>query len=255
MKVSIIGGGGLVGSCAAYALQCGGVVREIALLDLNAELAAGHALDLMHGSASVADQTIVSGGYEQVTDSDLICITAGLRRKPEESRLDLINRNVDLFLSILADIQRAGCKGSALILVVSNPVDVLTYLAATRLDLPVGQVIQIHSLFSEVLHEGQTYLAVVRKTMRKLADTQIVVGDMVRFRPTDQLDEIGRPEAVIEQALERKTVLTRATSFKGHESHPIVANADQLLIVASIRNPVPKWGLIDRMLIAAEAGG
>ena len=50
MKVSIIGGGGLVGSCAAYALQCGGLVREIALIDLNANLAAGHALDLMHGA-------------------------------------------------------------------------------------------------------------------------------------------------------------------------------------------------------------
>jgi L-lactate dehydrogenase len=115
MKVSIIGGGGLVGSCAAYALQCGGIVREIALLDVNANLAAGHALDLMHGSPSIADQILSSGGYEHVPDSDVICITAGLRRKPEESRLDLINRNTDLFSSILVEIQPgrypdfAGC--------------------------------------------------------------------------------------------------------------------------------------------------
>ena len=99
MKVSIIGGGGLVGSCAAYALQCGGVVKEIHLLDVNADLAAGHALDLMHGSPSVADQKIRSGSYELIPQSDLICITAGLRRKPDESRLDLINRNTDLFVS------------------------------------------------------------------------------------------------------------------------------------------------------------
>src|SRR3954464_8182947 len=88
MKVSIIGGGGLVGSSAAFALQCGGVVREIALLDLNQDLASGQALDVLHGSPSTADQIISCGSYEHVPDSDVICITAGLRRKPDESRLD-----------------------------------------------------------------------------------------------------------------------------------------------------------------------
>lgn len=140
MKISIIGGGGLVGSCAGYALQCGGVVREIAMLDVNQEAAVGHALDLMHGSPSTADQRIVGGGYEHIADSDLICITAGLRRKPDESRLDLINRNTDLFLSILQEMKAAGPKPSAIVLVVSNPVDILTYLAAQILDLPASQV-------------------------------------------------------------------------------------------------------------------
>ena len=141
MKVSIIGGGGLVGSCAAFALQTGGIVKEIALLDLNADLAAGQALDLWHGSPSVANQKITSGGYEHIPDSDVICITAGLRRKPDESRLDLINRNVDLFTKILDSVKQAGPKQSAIVMVVSNPVDVLTYLAADRLGLPKTQVI------------------------------------------------------------------------------------------------------------------
>jgi L-lactate dehydrogenase len=141
MKISIIGGGGLVGSCAAYALQCGGLAREIALLDVNAELAVGHALDLQHGGPSVADQMIVGGGYEHIATSDVICITAGLRRKPDESRLDLINRNTDLFLGILADIKLGKPKKDAVVLVVSNPVDILTYLAADRLELPKSQVI------------------------------------------------------------------------------------------------------------------
>ena len=141
MKVSIIGGGGLVGSCTAFALQMGQVVREIALIDANAELAGGQALDLLHGASLMADQVISSGGYEQIPSTDLICITAGLRRKPDESRLDLINRNVDLFLSILSEISKAGYKKDATIVVVSNPVDVLTYLAAERLDLPPAQVI------------------------------------------------------------------------------------------------------------------
>ena len=141
MKVSIIGGGGLVGSCAAFALQTGKVVREIALLDLNQDLAAGQALDLMHGGPSTADQVITSGSYEHVADSDVICITAGLRRKADESRLDLINRNVDLFMTILDQVKAAGLKRDAIVFVVSNPVDVLTYLAAKRLDLPCSQVI------------------------------------------------------------------------------------------------------------------
>jgi L-lactate dehydrogenase len=141
MKVSIIGGGGLVGSNAAFALQCGGVVREIALIDLNQDMAAGQALDLMHGSPSTADQIISSGSYEQIPDTDVICITAGLRRKPDESRLDLINRNTDLFLGILDDVVQAGLKQDAIVFVVSNPVDVLTYVAADRLGLPHSQVI------------------------------------------------------------------------------------------------------------------
>ena len=141
MKVSIIGGGGLVGSCAAFALQCGGVAKQIALLDVNQELAVGQALDLQHGGPSVADQVISGGGYEHIADSDVICITAGLRRKPDESRLDLINRNTDLFVQILDDVKAAGPKPSAIAVVVSNPVDILTYVAAQKLGLPVDQVI------------------------------------------------------------------------------------------------------------------
>jgi L-lactate dehydrogenase len=141
MKVSIIGGGGLVGSSAAFALQCGGIAREIALLDVNQELAEGQALDLLHGASSTADQVISSGSYEHVPDSDIICITAGLRRKPDESRLDLISRNTDLFMSILDSVRQVGPKPSAIVFVVSNPVDILTYVAAKRLDLPSSQVI------------------------------------------------------------------------------------------------------------------
>ena len=141
MKVSIIGGGGLVGSCTGFALQACGVVREIALIDANAAAAEGHALDLLHGGPLLSDQVIVAGGYEQIPTSDIICITAGLRRKPDESRLDLINRNTDLFLSILSEVQKVGHKPGAIVFVVSNPVDILTYIAAKRLKLPATQVI------------------------------------------------------------------------------------------------------------------
>lgn len=141
MKVSIIGGGGLVGSCAGFALQCGGVAREIAMLDVNEKLAAGQALDLQHGGPSTADQIITSGSYEHIPTSDVVCITAGLRRKPEETRLDLINRNTDLFVQILQQVKSAGLKPTAKILVVSNPVDILTFVAAKMLGLPENQVL------------------------------------------------------------------------------------------------------------------
>src|SRR5438270_602538 len=108
MKVSIIGGGGLVGSSAAFALQCGGVVRQIDLIDLNADQVKGQALDLLHGASLAADQRIRATGYEAIPESDAVIITAGLRRKPDESRLDLINRNVELFLNILGQVSAAG---------------------------------------------------------------------------------------------------------------------------------------------------
>lgn len=141
MNVSIIGGGGLVGSCAAYALQCGGIVSQINLIDLNADLCRGQALDLLHGASLVADQRIGATSYDAIPASDLVMITAGLRRKPDESRLDLINRNVELFLGILGQVKAAGLRRDAIVVVVSNPVDVLTYLATTGLGLPPGQVI------------------------------------------------------------------------------------------------------------------
>lgn len=141
MKVSIIGGGGRVGSDAAFALQLGGIVKEIVLVDANADMAAGEALDLRHGSALTSSQTIVSGDYDAVSGSDCVVITAGLRRKPDESRLELINRNVSLFNQILDSLKGVKLNDSSTILVVSNPVDILTQLAAEAGLLPVDQVI------------------------------------------------------------------------------------------------------------------
>ena len=140
MKITIIGGGGRVGSCAAFALQCGGLVAEIQILDANKDMAEGEALDLLHGSAFAGDQKIYAGDYTRAADSDLFLITAGLRRKPDESRLDLINRNVVLFVQILDSIKSAGLRKEAHVFVVSNPVDILTQLAVQRLGLAWQQV-------------------------------------------------------------------------------------------------------------------
>lgn len=130
--------------------------------------------------------------------------------------------------------------------------------------LPEGEVVQVHSLFCHVQHDGTAYRCVVRRTLTKVGGTYVVVGDRVRFRApmasVEVADTSGRAadapaEGVIEQILPRKTVLTRADSFKGTQQHPIVANAEQMLIVVSIRQPRVKWGLVDRMIVAARSGG
>lgn len=140
MKITVIGGGGRVGSNAAFALQCGGVVSEIQLLDANQVAADGEALDLLHGAALAGDQRIYAGDYARAADSDLFVITAGLRRQPDESRLDLAKRNTALFRQILEGIRSAGLRPHAHVFVVSNPVDVLTRVAVRELGLPWRQV-------------------------------------------------------------------------------------------------------------------
>jgi L-lactate dehydrogenase len=146
MKVAIIGGGGRVGSCTAYALQLGGVVSEIILFDVVEDPVNGEALDLLHGSSLCHDQRIRAGDMDAVSKADVIVITAGARRKPDESRLDLINRNVSLFSSVMKDLKSAGLQGDSLVVIVSNPVDILTSLAIRLLDLPPKSVIGLGTL-------------------------------------------------------------------------------------------------------------
>jgi L-lactate dehydrogenase len=167
MKVTIIGGGGRVGSCAAFALQCSGLVTELQILDANQELAQGEALDLLHGSAFAGDQRIYAGDYGRAAESDLFLITAGLRRKPDESRLDLINRNVALFVQILDSLRSAGVRQQAHVVVVSNPVDILTQLAVQRLGLPRAQVYGLGTMLDSA--RFSSYIA----EELKLAPTQV----------------------------------------------------------------------------------
>lgn len=157
MKVTIIGGGGLVGSMTAFALQHGRVASSVCLVDANADLAQGQATDLLHGEALLGDQRIFAGTMKDVADSQVVVITAGLRRKPEESRLDLINRNVDLFQSILKDAKAAGLSSKSTLIVVSNPVDILTHLAVQQSGLPWQRVIGLGTMLDTARFRG--YLA------------------------------------------------------------------------------------------------
>jgi L-lactate dehydrogenase len=167
MKVSIIGGGGRVGSNAAFALQCAGIVSEIQILDANQDLAEGEALDLLHGASAIADQRIYAGDYDRAKDSDVFVITAGLRRKPDESRLDLINRNVALFSGILDSLKAAGMRQDAIVFVVSNPVDILTQLAQAKLGLPWSRVLGLGTML-----DTARFRSLIAQEL-KLAPTQV----------------------------------------------------------------------------------
>src|SRR5712691_10728444 len=167
MKITIIGGGGRVGSCAAFALQCAGLVAEIEILDANKDMADGEALDLLHGSAFAGDQRIYAGDYARAADSDIFLITAGLRRKPDESRLDLINRNVTLFVQILDSMKSTGLRRDAHVFVVSNPVDILTQLAVQRLGLPWQQVYGLGTML-----DSSRFSSFIAEEL-KLAPTQV----------------------------------------------------------------------------------
>jgi L-lactate dehydrogenase len=141
LKVAIVGGGGRVGSNAAFALQIGGIVQELAIIDANRDMADGEALDLRHGMSLSSPTRITSGGYEALNGTDIIVVTAGLRRKPDESRLDLINRNVALFKTVLDEIKNAPVSSDCILFVVTNPVDVLTHIAVKSGIFPQQRVI------------------------------------------------------------------------------------------------------------------
>jgi L-lactate dehydrogenase len=167
MKVSIIGGGGIVGCSTAFALQCGGLVSEICLIDANKDLAEGQALDLLHGATFCSNHRIFAGEMSDVANSNIVVVTAGLRRKPDESRLDLINRNVDLFLSLLDQMKAGGLRDNSYLIVVSNPVDILTHLAVQRSGLPWQRVIGLGT----VLDTARFRSLIARKL--KLPATQV----------------------------------------------------------------------------------
>ena len=141
MKIVIIGGAGRVGVAVASALQWSGVGSDLRLIDINAELAEGEALDLQHGAAGTASQNIQAGDIGAAENADFVIITAGSRRKPDESRLALVDRNVALFRAILTDLRHVPLSKHCTLVVVSNPVDILTWIAVNEFSLPPEQIV------------------------------------------------------------------------------------------------------------------
>ncbi|MBE6053243.1 MAG: L-lactate dehydrogenase [Clostridium sartagoforme] len=137
-KISIIGAGA-IGATTAFALLQKGIAREIVINDINQEKALGEVLDLMHGSALASPCNVTLGSLEDTKDSNIIIITAGVAQKPGETRLDLIDKNYNIFKSFVPTL--AKLSPNAILLVVSNPVDILAYMTYKLSGFPKERVI------------------------------------------------------------------------------------------------------------------
>jgi L-lactate dehydrogenase len=137
-KVVIIGAGA-VGSTFAYALAQSGVADEIVLTDMDQNLAQGQVLDLAHGLPFYPNVQINMGTAQDYQDAHVVVITAGSKQRPGESRLALLHRNAQIIERIMDEIQAQGSQ--AVVVMVSNPVDILTYVAQQRIKWPRGRVI------------------------------------------------------------------------------------------------------------------
>ena len=137
-KAAVIGCG-FVGSTSAFALMQSGLFSELVLVDVDHERAEGEALDIGHGMPLAKPMQIYAGDYDDAADAAVIIVTAGASQKPGETRLDLVKKNVNIFKSIMPEFAKRNCKG--VMLVVANPVDILTYVAAKYSGLPVNRVI------------------------------------------------------------------------------------------------------------------
>lgn len=137
-KAAMIGCG-LVGSSAAFALMQSGIFSEMVMIDADRARAEGEAMDISHGLPFARPIKLYAGDYDDIVDAGVIIITAGANQKPEETRLDLIHKNVEIFKSIIPEIAKRNCEG--ILLVVSNPVDILTYTALKLSGFPEHRVI------------------------------------------------------------------------------------------------------------------
>jgi len=135
----VIIGAGAVGVTSAYTLLVRGTAREIVLVDLDRERLEGEAADLSHGVAFAPRTEVRAGDYDDCTDAAVVIVTAGAKQKPGESRLDLLSRNATICRSIIGEV--VSRTSDAVIVVVTNPVDVLTYVAQKASGLPPSQVI------------------------------------------------------------------------------------------------------------------
>ncbi len=137
-KVSIIGAG-FVGSTTAYTIMMSGLASEIVLVDINKEKAQGDVMDMSHGVSFVRPVQVIAGDYKDCKGSDIVIITAGANQKPGETRIDLVKKNTEVFKSIVPQVVKY-CE-NAILLVVTNPVDILTYVTQKISGLPPEKVI------------------------------------------------------------------------------------------------------------------
>ena len=139
MRKAVMIGCGFVGSATVFSLMQSGLFSEILLIDADEAKAEGESMDISHGIPFAKHMKVYAGSYDDIGDAGIIIITAGANQKPDETRLDLVHKNIAVFKSIIPELTNRGFDG--IIIVVTNPVDILTYVAQKMSGLPQHRVI------------------------------------------------------------------------------------------------------------------
>ena len=138
-RKAVMIGCGFVGSASAFSLMQSGLFTELAMIDADPQKAEGEARDISHGIPFAKPMKIYAGNYDDVRDAGIVIVTAGANQQPGETRLDLVKKNIRIFKSIIPEIRKRDFNG--ILLIVANPVDILTYTAVKLSGLPENRVI------------------------------------------------------------------------------------------------------------------
>lgn len=137
-KIFIVGGGGMVGASAAYAMAVQEIAEEIVLIDINEQLVWGQAADISDATAFSESVTVRVGDYSEISDDDIVVITSGAPQQPGQTRLELLGVNAGIMRDVIGKIMSGGKQ--PFIVVVANPVDALTYIALKASGMPKNRV-------------------------------------------------------------------------------------------------------------------
>jgi L-lactate dehydrogenase len=200
MKIGVIGTG-MVGSSAAYAIALQGGVREIVLVDHNAALASAQAEDISHAVPFVSTTVVRSGDYKDLAGAGIVIIAAGANQKPDESRLDLLGRNAEVFRIVVSQV--LDVVPDVILLIASNPVDIMTDVTTRLSGLPPGRVIGSGTILDTArfrsllaLHLGTSPQAVHAYVLGEHGDSEVLAWSNVRVGSVPLrsfAQQIGRP--------------------------------------------------------------
>jgi len=255
-KVAIVGSG-YVGASIAYALTIQCVANEIILIDLNDKKANGEAKDICHGLTNYGDVLVYAGSYSDCSECDLVIITTGRGRKPGESRLDLMGENLKVMKDVVNSLSRYSFNG--IILIVSNPVDILTHAVSEWMSLPIGRVIGSGCLLdtSRFVRVVSNYLKVGIEELNgyvvgEHGDNQIPVWSRMTINGDDVMAYCSQKDILWNEAIrnklaeETKRLGAKIISEKGNSHYGIATCvcllADTILnqksLVASVSAPL-----------------
>ncbi len=255
-KVAIIGAG-FVGSSIAYALTLKNLANEIILVDIDKKKAEGEALDIQHGISYMGRSSVRAGDYSDCSDCDLIVVTAGRNRRKGETRLDMVQDNLKIMDSVVSKLKKHYTRGA--IIIISNPVDILTYYVDKKMGLPNGRVFGTGCILdtSRLIRELANYTGLSTEVVKcniigEHGDTQIPVWSRLAIAgvPMDEYcQNVGLrwDDSVREQLYSKvKTMGSTIIEDKGRTHYGIAtcvcsladAVLNQRLTIASVTTPL-----------------